>query len=139
MVLTWEYRFFEREILPLLRADPDLRASYGTVYQRRLAEWQGFVEELVSQRLMRPPRPPRTVGDLTIAIWLIAQGWLPFLDVTGDPEDPEQVTKGTDLLLVALDPHMTAEGRRRFAGAKEHERWIHHDESADGDSSEHSA
>lgn len=123
MESAWEYRFFEREILALLRADAELRAAYGEVYQRRLAEWQAFAEHLVAQRMMRPPRPPRTINDLAIATWLVAQGWLPFLDVTGDLQDPAQVARQTDLLLVVLDPYLSAEGRRRFetSGAKEGE------------------
>lgn len=112
---AWEYRFFEREILALLRADPELRASYNDAYQRRLGEWQAFIEQLVAQRMMRPPRPPRTLNDLTVAIWLVAGGWLAFLDITGDPQDHVQVAKQTDLLLVILDPYLTAKGRRRFS------------------------
>lgn len=38
MELAWEYRFLERELLALLRADPQLRASYRQVYQRRLGQ-----------------------------------------------------------------------------------------------------
>lgn len=109
---AWEYRFFEREILALLRADPKLRAAYRQVYQRRLGEWLAFGEQLVAQGLARPPRPPRTLRDLAVAIWLVAENWLPFLDVTGDPQDPVQVAKGTDLVLAVLDPYLTARGRR---------------------------
>lgn len=112
MDLAWDYRFFEREILALLRADPRLRVSYREAYERRLEEWVAFGEHLVAQGVLRPPRPPRTVRDLAVAIWLIAQGWLPFLDVTGDPRDPFQVARGTDLVLVALAPYLTAKGRR---------------------------
>ena len=36
IALAWEYRFFEREILALLRADPELRAVYAEVYECRL-------------------------------------------------------------------------------------------------------
>ncbi|MGH8880453.1 MAG: TetR/AcrR family transcriptional regulator [Stackebrandtia sp.] len=122
----WEYRFFEREILTLLRADPELRAAYVEVYHRRLGEWGAFIELLVAQRMMRPPRPPRTLHDLVLALWLVAGSWLAFLDVTGDPRDPAQVAKGADLLTVIFDPYLSAEGRRRFAtpepgtSAKEH-------------------
>ena len=114
MALAWEYRFFERELLALLRADPALRAAYADVYERRLGEWLAFGEQLVAQGLMREPRPPRTLSDLGVAVWLIATNWLSFLDVTGDPQDPLQVARGGDLIIVALDPYLTAQARRQF-------------------------
>jgi AcrR family transcriptional regulator len=117
MSLAWEYRFFEREILALLRADPLLRASYMAFYQRRLGQWVAFGEHLVSQGLLRPPRPPRTLHDLAVAIWLIAESWIGFLDVTGDPSDPGQVARGADLVLVALEPYLTVKGRRTLQAA----------------------
>jgi AcrR family transcriptional regulator len=117
MELAFQYRFFEREILALLRADPKLRAAYREFYQRRLAQWVAFGEHLVAQGVLRPPRPPRTIGDLAVAIWLIAESWIGFLDLTGDPQDPRQVARGADLVLVALDPYLTAKGRRVLAAA----------------------
>jgi AcrR family transcriptional regulator len=114
---AWEYRFFEREVLALLRADPELRAAYVEVYLRRLGEWEVLVEQLVDQRMMRPPRPPRTLRDLVVALWLVSGSWLGFLDVTGDPQDPAQVAREADLIMVVLDPYLTAEGRRRLEEA----------------------
>jgi len=65
--------------------------------------------------MLRPPRPPRGLSDLAVAIWLVATSWLPFLDVTGDPQDPGQVARGADLVLVVLDPYLTGEARRELA------------------------
>ena len=92
----------------------ELRAAYAEVYERRLGEWLAFGEKLVAQGVMRGPRPPRTLSDLGVASWLIATNWLSFLDVTGDPQDPRQVARGGDLILVALYPYLTAHGRRQF-------------------------
>src|SRR6266705_4839154 len=39
MELAWEYRFLEREMLALLRADPQLRDRYRGAYERRLGQW----------------------------------------------------------------------------------------------------
>lgn len=118
MALAWEYRFFEREILALLRADPELRASYQKVYERRLGEWLAFGEQLVAQGVLRRPRPPRSLHDLLVAIWLIATNWLALLDITGDAQDPSQVAKGADLVLVVLDSYLTDEARREFGGSE---------------------
>jgi AcrR family transcriptional regulator len=118
MALAWEYRFLEREILALLRADPELRASYQEVYERRLGEWLAFGERLVTQGVLRRPRPPRSLRDLVVAIWLIATNWIAFLDITGDAEDPAQVAKGADLVLVVLDSYLTDEARHTL-GASE--------------------
>jgi AcrR family transcriptional regulator len=114
MTLAWRYRFLGREILALLRADAQLRASYHDVYERRLNQWLGFAEQLRAQGLMRQPRPPGTLRDLTVAVWLIAENWLAFLDVVGNPDDPDQVARGSDLVLAVLDPYLTARGRRRM-------------------------
>ena len=107
MSLTVEYRFFGREILALLKADPRLRASYRAVYERRLGQWLGFGEQLVARGAARPPR---TVRDLAVAIWLISESWLSFLDVTGDPADPAQIARGADLVLAVLEPYLTDPG-----------------------------
>ncbi len=57
MTLAWEYRFFERESLALLQADPELRARYQEVYGRRLGEWHAFGEQLVAQGMLLAPSP----------------------------------------------------------------------------------
>lgn len=106
MELAWEYRFFERELLALLRADPQLQANYQRVYERRLGQWLAFGEELVAQGAISPPQPPATIGDLAVAIWLIGESWLPFLEITGDPRDPGQVARAGDLVLAVLAPYL---------------------------------
>ena len=111
--LAWQFRFFEREILALLRGDEQLRAEYRAVYRRRLGQWQDFAARLVDAGLVRPPRPPATLTHLTTAVWLIAENWLAFHDLLGEADDPG----GADLVLVALDPYLTARGRRQWLAA----------------------
>jgi AcrR family transcriptional regulator len=114
LAVAWDYRFFERELVALLRADPHLRAVFADAYDRRLREWMELAEQLVAQGELREPRPPRSLNDLGVAIWLIATSWLAFLDVTGDPHDPDQVARVGDLIRVVLDPYLTARGRRKL-------------------------
>jgi AcrR family transcriptional regulator len=106
MDLAWQYRFLERELLALLRADPQLRARHRDVYERRLGQWVWIGEQLVAKGILRPPRPPATLADLATAIWLIGTNWLPFLEITGDPQAPEQVTRGSDIVLAVLEPYL---------------------------------
>ena len=115
--LAVQYRFFSREILALLQADPRLRASYQDVYERRLGQWLAFGDQLAAQGAIRAPRPPRTARDLAVAIWLISENWLPFLDITGDPADPAQVARGADLVLAVLEPYLTGASPPEGGGA----------------------
>jgi AcrR family transcriptional regulator len=104
--LAWEFRFFERELVALLRADPLLQASYRLAYERRLGQWIAFGEQLADQGDIRRPEPPGCMADLAVAIWLIGTNWLPFLEITGDPQDPRQVARGNALVLAVLGPYL---------------------------------
>jgi len=117
--LAWRYRFLHREILALLRADPLLRTDYRAVYQRRLREWVDFAQQCVEQGLVRVPRPPATLRQVSTAVWLVAENWLAFLDLVGDPSDPRQVAEGADLVLAVLDRYLTARGRRQWTQSGE--------------------
>jgi AcrR family transcriptional regulator len=107
MELAWEYRFFERELRALVRADAQLRASYRHAYEIRLEQWLAFGEQLVASGAITPPQPPVTLTDLAVAIWLVGASWLPFVEITGDPSDPAALAKGADLVLAVLDPYLT--------------------------------
>ncbi len=116
MELAWEYRFFERELLALLRADPQLQARYQQVYERRLGQWLAFGEQLVAEGAISAPQPPATIAELAVAIWLIGESWLPFLEITGDPRDPAQVARAGDLVLAVLAPYLAG---RESAGKEQ--------------------
>jgi AcrR family transcriptional regulator len=107
--LAWHYRFFGRELVALVRADPELARTYGAVYRRRLDEWAAFADHMVAQGLLRRPG---SLADLTTVIWLVAENWITFLDITGDPDDPAQVSRQADLVRAVLEPHLTAKARR---------------------------
>ena len=123
MGLAWEYRFLERELIALLRADVRLAASHRAAYQRRLAQWVAFGEQLAASGALAPPPPPATITDLAVAIWLIGTGWLPFLEITGNPHDPAQVARGADLVSVVLGPYLAgAAGQRPLPPAGQNDK-----------------
>jgi AcrR family transcriptional regulator len=113
MELAWEYRFLERELIALLRADERLAAAHRAAYQRRLSQWVAFGEQLAAGGVIRRPEPPATIGDLAVAAWLIGTGWLPFLEITGDPQDPVQVARAGDLISALLGPYLTGSAATR--------------------------
>ena len=124
MRLAWEYRFFERELVALLRADPRLRASYRQAYERRLGQWREFAGQLADQGIIRLPPSAAAADDLMTAIWLIGASWLPFLEITGDPQDAAQVARGADVVLAVLGPYLarpdgTGETGREGAGREQ--------------------
>ena len=69
-----------------------------------------FGEHLAASGVIRRPAPPATIGDLAVAAWLIGTGWLPFLEITGNPQDPVQVARVGDLISAVLGPYLTGTG-----------------------------
>ncbi len=108
--LSWKYRFVEREILALTEIDPELKSIYLENYRQRLALSVRLGEQLDSIGALRYPVSSVVCKDVMIAVWLVFQSWITFLDVTGNPEDSVQVQRGADIVLAILKPYLSAKG-----------------------------
>ena len=110
--LSWKYRFFDREILALLRSDSKLSAIYKENYERRLGQQHAFAEELIRAGYLSISGPSSTIDNVNVAIWLIFLSWITFLEVTGDPRSLDQVEHGADIVFSILNPYLTEKGKR---------------------------
>jgi AcrR family transcriptional regulator len=113
LALIWEYRFFQRELLALLRADPELRGQYTRIYQQRLSQWSELCTRLVAAGLVRPFPDQHAQQQLMLTIWLVAENWLAFQEITGGIADhtdqltPADFAGAADLVLALLTPQLT--------------------------------
>lgn len=107
--LAWRYRFFGRELVALLRADAELATAYRQAYQHRMAQWFAAAEQLVAQGLLQPRSP---LPDLTAAVWLVTENWFTFLEITGEADRPDEVSRQLDVVFAVLEPHLTPAARQ---------------------------
>jgi AcrR family transcriptional regulator len=107
--VLWEYRFFYREFVALLRRDPELGRSYRDVRERGLANTELLLESFVAIGVLREPEDPGAVPDLAKLFWLIAEFWLPFVEMGEEAVGPERLQEGVGLMMQILKPYMTEE------------------------------
>lgn len=104
--LSREYAFLARDLLGLLHGDPELAAQYREVRQRRLGEFTGLARTWRERGLIRP-LDDEAIADLVQALWVVAEMWLAFEELDGEPADAQ---RGTRLLRVVLAPYLTSTG-----------------------------
>ncbi len=101
-----EYAFFQRELFPLLHADPVLAESYRRAYETRVAEFVALTELVIEAGLLRTPEPPATVRELIQLLWLVAETAAPFGEAVADTDSTAQ-----RLTHAVIRPHLTDAGR----------------------------
>ena len=107
--VLWEYRFFYREFVALMRRDPELGRRYRDVRERGLANTQVLLKNVVEGGVLREPEDPTAVPKLATIFWLITEFWLPFAEMGEETVGPEQLHEGVELLMQVLRPYMTQE------------------------------
>lgn len=108
--LQWEYRFFYREIVALLRRDPELARRYREIQSRRLEEQEMFLRGFVEAGIMHEPEDPEVLAAIVRLGWVFSSGWLSFLEAGGESIEPEKMDEGVDLMMQILKPYLTDEG-----------------------------
>ena len=128
VALQWEYRFFYREILALMRRDPELQERYQTIQRERLGELELFFQSIIEAGIMREPDDSATLPALVKAAWIVANGWLSFLESGGEPVEPASMSQGTEVLVRIFRPYLTEEALRELyrpeVGSQQHRRNI---------------
>ena len=126
--LQWEYRFFYREILALMRRDPELTRQYQTIQRERLGEQELFFRGFIEAGIMREPEDPAVLPALVKAAWIVSDSWLSFLESGGEAVEPESMRQGVDVLIQVFRPYLTEEALRELsspqAGNPERQRSI---------------
>ena len=105
--VLWEYRFFYREFVALLRRDPELGRSYREVRKSGLANTEFLLQSFVASGVLRKPEDPGAVPELAKLFWLIVEFWLPFVEMGEEEVGPERAQEGVGLMMRILKPYMT--------------------------------
>ena len=108
-LVLWEYRFFYREFVALMRRDSELGRRYRDVRERGLANTEVLLKNFVEGGLLRETEDPTAVARLAKIFWLIAEFWLPFAEMGEERVGPERLQEGIDLIMQVLKPYMTQE------------------------------
>jgi AcrR family transcriptional regulator len=106
------YEFVRREVVALLHDDARLAQAYRETYRRRLAAQLAYAKRLVAAGVLVEPEPPRTLEDLVLALWLIAEYWPTHEALSPAPLDARRRDSGVRPLLAVLMPYLTGSGRR---------------------------
>ena len=118
--VLWEYRFFYREFVALLRRDPELGQSYREVREGGLANTEFLLGSFVAGGILREPEDPEALPDLAKLFWLIVEFWLPFVEMGEEAVVPERSREGVGLMMRVLKPYMTEQALAEFdSGSRE--------------------
>ena len=117
--VLWEYRFFYREFVALMRRDPELGRRYRDVRERGLANTQILLKNFVEGGVLREPEDPTAVPRLATIFWLITEFWLPFAEMGEETVGPERLREGVELLMQVLRPYMAEEAVAEHGSARE--------------------
>ena len=107
--VLWEYRFFYREFVALMRRDPELGRRYREVRERGLTNTEFLLKSFVEGGVLQDPEDPTAMSRLAKMFWLIAEFWLPFAEMGEERVGPDRLQEGVDLMMQVLRPYMTEE------------------------------
>jgi AcrR family transcriptional regulator len=103
--LQWQYRFFFRDQMTLLRRDPELETTYRTHRARGFEGTRQLIRVFSSVGVIAPITNEKELDTLTRLIWMVTDFWLPSLELGGEPVNPEQFKKGVTLLQYLIQLH----------------------------------
>ncbi|MFC6334402.1 TetR/AcrR family transcriptional regulator [Paenibacillus septentrionalis] len=104
--ILWRYRFFYREALSLFQADESLRQQHNAMMETRLVEQQAFIQRFIECGVLHIQADSEQLQKLLLSCWIIANNWLSFLEMNGQPIDEAGLQKGVSLIWAILTPYL---------------------------------
>jgi AcrR family transcriptional regulator len=104
--LNWKYRFIFRELIVLLRRDDALRDHWTQVRKRGFDGFQQLLMAFVDAGVLRSPADKAEGVRLAELCWLVAELWMPGLEIAGHKVSASQINRGVDLMMHVLGPYI---------------------------------
>ena len=105
---NWRYRFFKRELTPLVMNDPLLRERFTTTHRAMLAIIRQSIDSSIASGFLAPMDEGER-ALFTEEVWLVTLFWLNYLEVGGEDVSATTLQRGIDLLRTMLRPRLTKE------------------------------
>ncbi len=106
LIVSWRYRFFFRELIPILGRDAVLKDHFLTTRRERVANFEALLNSYVDAGLLRRPADPDEFRLLVSACLLINNQWLIEAEMAFGTLDTEQIERGIALLMYMLRPYL---------------------------------
>lgn len=111
--MIWEYRFFYRELTPLLQSDPLLKRRFLDLRKKRIIEVNKFFRTLIEEGLLVGLDDPDVLGSVVDIGWIISDYWISFIDIEDKEINKDTIKEGYTLMVLTLVPYLTEEARRK--------------------------
>ena len=102
--MNWHFRFIFRELIALLRRDTALEKRWIEVRKRGFDGFHELMQTFVDAGVLRAPADKAQVTRLAELCWLIAEFWLPSVEVSGHTVDTGYINHGIELMMQVLAP-----------------------------------
>ncbi|MCM3761571.1 TetR/AcrR family transcriptional regulator [Alkalihalobacillus oceani] len=103
--LEWKYRFFYRELIVLMKNDPDLKSRHSQIQQERMQQQRAFLQQLIDLGVLHDTVKGQLDALLKIS-WMISNYWLMFLESSGiEGITEELLEEGIDLIFTVFTPY----------------------------------
>lgn len=104
--LLWEYRFFYRETVALLNADPDLFERHKAIMKQRFERQRNILQQAELEGILHFPEPHGQLSDALTIAWIVANSYLVYLESMGQVVEYRDFEIGADLIGKVLHPYM---------------------------------
>ncbi|MAT42894.1 MAG: hypothetical protein CL609_11170 [Anaerolineaceae bacterium] len=103
--LLWEYRFFYRETVALINADPALLERHTEIIKQRFERQQNFLRQAENEGAFYFPEPDVKLDDVLTIMWIVANNYLVHLESMGQVVEYRDFENGAELVLKVLHPY----------------------------------
>lgn len=109
--MIWDYRFFYRELTPLLQKDQLLKDRFCNLRKKRVVEVEKFFKALIAEGFLVGLDDPEVLSSLITIGWIISDYWISFIDIEDKEINKATIKEGYLLMVQSLVPYLTDEAR----------------------------
>jgi AcrR family transcriptional regulator len=105
--LLWKYRFFSREMVPLINADSELKNRHVPVINAHFEQQYTIMRQAVDAGIIHFPDPAFQAKEALTIAWIVSNQYLNYLEGMGNEIRREDFAEGANLVMSSLRPYLS--------------------------------